>query len=197
VRFRPGRVDLRTALLREAARLGIGLEAVRLHGHPIPCYQAPPWPLWRVRPQERLSTRRCLLVGDAGGLVDPLLGEGIRYAITSAQLAAEAIASGDLAGYEAAVWREIGHSLATAGMTARLFYRWPRHCFELGVRNRATVQELVDLVTGRSSYEGIGRRLIVATARWLLRERPWTADESRLTLDEPRIPIGVGKDRQP
>ena len=114
--------------------------------------------------------------------MDPLVGEGIRYAIASARLAAEAIASGDLAGYEAAVWREIGHSLATAGLTARLFYRWPEQCFELGVRNRATVQEFVDLLTGRSSYQGIGRRVAAATARWLVRGRWWTDSGSHLTL---------------
>jgi flavin-dependent dehydrogenase len=129
--------------------------------------------------------------------VDPLVGEGIRYAIASARLAAEAITSGDLAGYEAAVWREIGHSLATAGLTAKLFYRWPKPCFELGLRNPATVREFADLLTERSSYQGIGRRLVAATARWLVRERRWTDGGSLLRFDEPRITFGVGKDRQP
>jgi flavin-dependent dehydrogenase len=103
-RLRQGRVDLRTALQREMDRLGIRLDGVRLHGHPLPYHQAPAWPLWRGRPQERLATRCCLLVGDAVGLVEPLIGEGIRYAITSARLAAEAIARDELSGYEAAVW---------------------------------------------------------------------------------------------
>jgi flavin-dependent dehydrogenase len=216
-RLRPGRVALRPALQREMLRLGIDPDGVRLHGHPLPCYQARPWPLWQGAgaftgrgspwlltggkphrlglrstasgavsgavqaqgsglpsaqaqgtPQERLSTRRCLLVGDAAGLVDPLIGEGIRYAMASARLAAEAIASDDLSGYEAAIWREIGHSLATAGLVAGTFYRFPRAGYRLGLRNPATVRQFVDLLTERLSYQGIGRRLVAATARWLL-----------------------------
>lgn len=38
----------------------------------------------------RISTRRVALVGDAAGLVDPISGEGIRYAIISGRLAAKA-----------------------------------------------------------------------------------------------------------
>jgi geranylgeranyl reductase family protein len=188
-RFRPGHVKLRPALQREMARLGIRLHGAELHGHPIPCYQAPPWPFWRSsaprpparpsvfgtgtpggRQQERLSTRRCLLVGDAAGLVDPLLGEGIRHAIASARLAAAAIANDDLSSYEATIWREIGHDLATAGFVARVYYRLPTLSYRLGVRNPATVRHFVDVLTERSAYQGIGRRLFAATARWSLRK---------------------------
>ncbi len=166
--FCPGRVDLRLALRNELERLGIKLDGGELYGHPLPCYQAPPWPLWYGQPQEKLSSRRCLLVGDAAGLVDPLIGEGIRYAIASARLASEAIIADDLSGYEAAVWQEIGHSLATAGLTANLYYRWPKLCVNLGLRNPETIRHFVDIFAGRSSYEGMGRRLIATTARWQL-----------------------------
>lgn len=168
-RFRPGRTDLRAALHQAMARLGIPLDGVVLHGHPVPCYPLRPWSRWGAEPRERLSTRRCLLVGDAAGLVDPLLGEGIRYAMASARIAAEAIAHGDLSGYERAIWRRVGHSLATGGMAADLFYRWPRRCFQLGVRNPATVRRFMDVLMGGASYQGIGRRVAWATAGWLLR----------------------------
>ena len=174
-RFRRGRIDLRAVLIREMSRLGIDLEGVTLHGHPIAYYRPPPWSQWPGQPQERLSTCRCLLVGDAAGLADPLFGEGIRYAITSARLAAEAIARDDLSGYEAAVWQEIGHSLATAGLTARMYYRWPRRCFQLGLRNPATVWHFLDLLAERTSYQGLGRRVIASTALWLLWRRKTNA----------------------
>jgi geranylgeranyl reductase family protein len=167
-RLRPGKVDLHSALRRGMERLGIGLDGVKLHGHPLPCYRAPPWPFWRRRPQERLTTRRCVLVGDAAGLVDPLLGEGIRYALKSAQLAAGAIARDDLSGYEVDIWREIGHSLATAGLAAQIYYRLPWLGYQLGLRNPATIDHLVDVLAERTSYQGIGRRLIAATVLW-----PW------------------------
>jgi geranylgeranyl reductase family protein len=171
VRVRPGRLDLHHALRQHADRLGIRLAGLPLHSHPLPCYQAPPWPFWYGQPQERLSTQRCLLVGDAAGLVDPFLGEGIRYALGSARLAAEAITAGDLSGYEAAIWREIGHSLATAGLVAGILYRWPRVCFQLACRNPETVQQFTDLLIGKRSYQGMGRRLISSTCRWLVSGR--------------------------
>jgi len=44
--------------------------------------------------QDRVSTGRVFLVGDAGGFVDPLTGEGIYFAVVSGQAAAEAIHAG-------------------------------------------------------------------------------------------------------
>jgi geranylgeranyl reductase family protein len=43
-------------------------------------------------PGEQLVFGRTLLVGDAAGLIDPVVGEGIYYALHSGQLAAETIA---------------------------------------------------------------------------------------------------------
>jgi flavin-dependent dehydrogenase len=168
VRFRPGRSDLRSALFEQMRQLGISLDGVALHGHALPCYQAPPWPFWRGHPQPALATRRCLLVGDAAGLVDPLFGEGIRYAIKSARLAAAAIVAGDLGSYEHAIWHEIGHSLATAGLVAQWLYRLPRLSFLLGPSNPGAVRSLVDILSERTSYQGVGRRLIALVALWVL-----------------------------
>ena len=166
-RFRPGHTDLRAALLAQMRELGIGMNGIVLHGHPIPCYQAPPWPFWHGRPQPVLTTRRCILVGDAAGLVDPLFGEGIRYAIKSARLAAAAIVAEDLAGYEQAVWHEIGHSLATAGLVAQWLYRLPWLSYLMGPSNPGAVRHLADILSERYSYQGVGRRLIALTALWL------------------------------
>jgi len=46
-----------------------------------------------------------LLVGDAAGHVDPVMGEGIYYAMASGKLAAEAILSGNIQSYDS-LWRE-------------------------------------------------------------------------------------------
>lgn len=53
-------------------------------GHPIPLYEGP----------ARLATARGFLVGDAASLVDPILGEGIRYALESGAIAAAAVLDG-------------------------------------------------------------------------------------------------------
>jgi geranylgeranyl reductase family protein len=167
--LRPGRFKLHKALVREMEGLGIDLDGVRLHGHPIPSYQSLPWSRWPGQAQQGLSTQRCLLVGDAAGLVDPLLGEGIRYALISARLAATAIASDEVPRYGQAVWDEIGHSLATARLVANTYYRWPRGSFRLGVRNPETIRHFLDVLAQRASYQGIGRRLIASTVQWILK----------------------------
>ena len=46
-----------------------------------------------------------LLVGDAAGHVDPVVGEGIYYAFESAKAAARAISNGDICTYDA-LWRD-------------------------------------------------------------------------------------------
>ncbi len=168
-RVRSGRADLRAVLQRETDRLGIPLDRARIRGHPLPCYRPGPWPLWPARWQATLATRRCLLVGDAAGLVDPFLGEGIRHAFTSGRLAAAAIVAGDLSGYERAVWREIGQDLATANMVAGWFYRLPGLCFGVCVRNPAIIDQFVGILSQRLNYQGVGRRLLTATARWAAR----------------------------
>lgn len=83
------------------------------YGHPIP--------LWAGR--RPLATARVCLVGDAASLVDPVMGEGIRYALQSGRLAGEVVLAllggGDVDGvkprdcttYDALVARRIGAEL--------------------------------------------------------------------------------------
>lgn len=72
----------------------------------------------RQRARRRV-TGRALLVGDSGGYVDALTGEGISLALAQAQAAVRAIVSGDLSGYERS-WRRIvrGHRLLTGTLVA-------------------------------------------------------------------------------
>jgi geranylgeranyl reductase family protein len=165
-RLRPGRANLRRALARYVERLGVHLDGAQVHGHALPCFRVRPWPFWRGQPLEQLTTRRCVLVGDAAGLVDPLIGEGIRYALTSARIAATAVGGDDLSRYEESVWAEIGHNLATAALTAGTFYQAPILCYVLGICNPTTVRTLVEVISGRGSYVGIARRLILSTLLW-------------------------------
>lgn len=140
--FGKSRADLRGILRREMTRFGIELDGTPLHAHPLPVYGY----------HERLATERTLLVGDAAGLVDPFLGEGIRYAVRSACLAAEAIAKDEVRAYTPGVQQEIGADLCRARWLARLFYGLPRLCFLLGVRNPRMIQTFADMLDERASY---------------------------------------------
>ena len=78
---------------------------------------------WRYRPR----SRRIFLVGDAAGLTEPLLGEGIYYAVKSGQAAAEAIEA-ELEGTAPARdlfrarMRVLGRDVSSAARLARRFH---------------------------------------------------------------------------
>ena len=81
---------------------------------------------WHYRPR----CRRILLAGDAAGLVDPLLGEGLYNAIRSGQLAARAIVLSEshnkTAGYiYDRLLKNIRLDLQLCRFTALWFYRMP------------------------------------------------------------------------
>jgi geranylgeranyl reductase family protein len=142
---------LRGILRREMSRFGIELDGTPLHAHPLPVH-------WY---HERLATERTLLVGDAAGLVDPFLGEGIRYAVRSAHLAAEAIAKDEVRAYTPGVQQEIGVGLRRARWLAHLFYGLPRLCFLLSMRNPRMVQTF-DMLDERASYFDISKHIPLA-----------------------------------
>lgn len=82
-----------------------------------------------------------LLLGDAAGLIHPLSGEGIYYAIKSAQLAAPVIASAlrsgtiNLKDYQEAVDTQLMPSLELGRVLLKLFTRSPRSYFDLVKRS--------------------------------------------------------------
>jgi len=114
-------VKLKKRDLRTYARHKLGQPHVtRLSGHAMGMGG------WRYRPR----CRRILLAGDAAGLVDPLLGEGLYNAIYSGQLAARAIllsksndrSAGDL--YNRLL-EPIRRDLQLCRLSALWFYRMP------------------------------------------------------------------------
>jgi flavin-dependent dehydrogenase len=82
----------------------------------------------------RLIGRRCMLVGDAAGLVSPLTGEGISFAIQSGILAAR-IASETIEAktplhvkeYESQLKKKIGHELADTRWLAGILHKSNKH----------------------------------------------------------------------
>ncbi len=145
----PGPGELQATLKRVMARYGISLDGAPIHGHPIPLYT-------RRTPVAR---GRCLLVGDAAGLVDPLTGEGIRLAVKSGRIAAEAILSGQVDRYPTRIWREIGFNHMLGAWLSLAFYHFPRLCYTLGVRNPFATRAFVDLIADRATYGEVLLRL--------------------------------------
>ncbi len=137
-----GKRQLLSRLQQAMAGLGIKVQGHSSRAHPLPLYS----------PQILRQKGRILLVGDAAGLVDPLTGEGIRHAMVSGKLAAEALAQGELASYPQWVRHHIGKDLLWASRLARLFYSRQRECFEWLVRNRYVFQDMLRIVNCSMGY---------------------------------------------
>lgn len=119
---------------------GWGREGPRLRDHLDELarrHEVDPTHLTEVRghrlPMRRLGTpaqaARVLLVGDAAGLVDPLSGDGMYEAFTSARLAADAILSGDLDGYTAALAAALDRHAQASWAAKRALDKHPRLVF--------------------------------------------------------------------
>lgn len=107
---------------------------------------------------------RALLLGDAAGLCDPLTGEGIYYAILSAQLAAQVIedclthGKVKLENYQEAVDREIMSELRIARVLSRFFVRFPRLSFGMLKRSDGVWRAACGLLSGELKYSDIKER---------------------------------------
>lgn len=106
------------------------------------------------------------LVGDAAGFVDPLTGEGIYYAIKSADLLAKALST-RVADYEA-MWRaDFGAELRRAAELSDRFYYGSfagapltERMLQFARRHRGVREVLRDLVAGDQGYVGLKSRLL-------------------------------------
>jgi geranylgeranyl reductase family protein len=93
--------------------------------------------------QMRLPKLPVLLVGDAAGLADPLFGEGIYYAIRSAQLASESILHGlqtgafDFRSYVDSLQKEMGREFLVLQWIRHIFDLLPRTIYELNARTES------------------------------------------------------------
>ncbi|MBE3580453.1 MAG: geranylgeranyl reductase family protein [Thermoanaerobacteraceae bacterium] len=104
-----------------------------------------------------LHTSRSLLVGDAGGLVDPFSGEGIYYALRSGRLAARAVVSflegkGDLGSYSESVQKELLSPLYHAGRIAKVVYSLTPVIHRLVRANPEVARRLVEVLLGSRTY---------------------------------------------
>ena len=111
------------------------------------------------------------LLGDAAGFADPVTGEGIYYALRSAELLAEAYLSGDFRSYEGK-WREdFGAELRRAAQMRRRFYGnfwgapFTERMIEFARGHRGVRRVLGDLVAGEQGYVDLKKKLVKSALR--------------------------------
>jgi geranylgeranyl reductase family protein len=146
--------DLRSALVAYAQGLGVDLAALRVKGHHLPFGDARPDP----------GRGAVLLAGDAAGLVDPITGEGIAWAIHSGALAASACAQAladaepahALPAYRAAlapVHQELRRARFLRGLVYAPFLA--RRVIPRLARHPGVQRRYLDLLAGRLDYADI------------------------------------------
>ncbi len=98
------------------------------------------------------------LLGDAAGFADPVTGEGIFYALRSAELFAEAYLRGEVAAYEK-MWRaDFGRELRRASQMRRRFYgsfwgaAFTDRMIDFARLHRGIRRTLCELVAGDQGY---------------------------------------------
>jgi len=105
------------------------------------------------------------LLGDAAGFADPVTGEGIYYALRSAELFAEAYAANDLASYEKKWRADFGGELRRASKMRRRFYGdffgapFTDRMIKLARAHPGIRRTLRELVAGDQGYLDLKRKL--------------------------------------
>lgn len=117
---------------------------------------------WDTR---RASGKGWALIGDAAGFADPVTGEGIYYALRSAELFSEAYLEGNTEDYENR-WRAgFGRELRRASEMRRRFYGnfwgapFTERMIEFARTHRGIRKTLGELVAGDQGYTDLKRKL--------------------------------------
>jgi flavin-dependent dehydrogenase len=157
--------DLRKRLELYMEQHSIRREGSTFYSHLLPSLETPAWK------QNRVAGDGWMAVGDAAGLVDPITGEGLYYALRSADLAARTLLTEALGKTEQAYrWLlrrdfaadlELGSRLATRVFQGRyLFGAVPARMVQFTRRSPTFRAVMQDLFSGTQNYIGLKGRLL-------------------------------------
>jgi geranylgeranyl reductase family protein len=160
-------MSLRKRLESYMAQNGISWKGAPFYSHLLPSLEASTWK------KNRVTGEGWIAVGDAAGLVDPITGEGLYYALRSADLAARALLSelGSLAeklqAYRRMLRRDFAADLEFGSRLARrvflgrfLFGSVPARMVQFTRRSPRFSAIMQDLFAGTQSYLDLKKRLL-------------------------------------
>jgi len=159
--------SLRKRLERYISERGLSLQGARFYSHLLPSLHSTSWR------DNRVAGEGWMAVGDAAGLVDPITGEGLYYAIRSADLAARTLLS-EVSGlaekvgqYRRLLQRDFACDLEFGSRLAKrifhgsfLFGSVPARMVQFTRRSPRFSAVIQDLFAGRQSYAELKRRLL-------------------------------------
>jgi geranylgeranyl reductase family protein len=155
--------SLRARLERYMDEKGISYKGAAFYGHMLPSLESSGWR------RNRLAGDGWLAVGDAGGLVDPITGEGLYYAMRSGDLASQVVlndAADKAQAYCGMLRRDFAADLEFGATLAKrvflgqfLFSSVPARMVGF-VRRSPRFRALIeDLLAGTQPYLGLKSRL--------------------------------------
>jgi geranylgeranyl reductase family protein len=146
---------------------GLSAKGAAFYSHLLPSLETAAWK------KNRVSGEGWLAVGDAAGLVDPITGEGLYYAMRSADLAARALLSEigtlteKLQQYRRSLRRDFAADLEFGSRLAKriflgkfLFGAVPTRMVEFTRRSPRFSAIIQDLFAGTQPYVGLKNRLL-------------------------------------
>jgi flavin-dependent dehydrogenase len=152
--------ELRRKLENWLERNGFRLGGARFYSHILPSFRA------ETLDKLKVCGEGWAMIGDNAGLVDPVTGEGLYYALRSAELCATAVARGEPADYQALLQEDVLRELKLAAKVSHRFYNG--EIFGDSVLERivhltaqsASFRELMsDLFAGMQGYRDLRTRL--------------------------------------
>jgi flavin-dependent dehydrogenase len=152
--------ELRRMLERWLEQNSFHLDAARFFSHILPSFRAQTFDTLEV------CGKGWAMVGDSAGLVDPITGEGLYYALRSAELCSGAILAGQPDNYQNLLQEEVIAELKLAASLSQRFYNG--QIFGDSVLERmvsltaqsASIRELMsDLFAGIQGYRDLRSRL--------------------------------------
>jgi geranylgeranyl reductase family protein len=143
--------ELKKQLFSYASASGIDTSNAQYYEYPL-C-------VWTQK--QTLHTRQAIIAGEAAGILDPLIGEGIRPSILTGVRAAETIdqaLAGDekaLARYSDIIDQEWGVDMVLAQRLAGLFYQFTQIAYKVGVKRPAAGQIMGKILCGKLRYSDV------------------------------------------
>jgi geranylgeranyl reductase family protein len=158
---------LRARLERYMDERGIDWKGSKFYSHMLPSLESPGWR------RNRVAGEGWIAVGDAGGLVDPITGEGLYYAMRSGDLASRVVLNDahnlaeKAAAYRALLSQEFALDLEFASTLARrvflgtfLFSSVPARMIQFIRRSPRFCDLMQDLFAGTQPYLELRARLL-------------------------------------
>jgi flavin-dependent dehydrogenase len=152
--------ELRRILERWLEQNGFQLDGARFYSHILPSFCAQTFETLEV------CGENWAMIGDSAGLVDPITGEGLYYALRSAELCARALLAGRPTEYRDLLQAEVLAELKLAARVSERFYRGQifgdsvvEQMVSLTARSASFRELMSDLFAGIQGYRDLRARM--------------------------------------